>query len=60
MIVVDIWGGESSMDYLARFMRPMYEALQIARIELAKGYLVNLREEIAWGADEEFDSRTVN
>ncbi len=57
MIVVDIWGGEGSKDYLARFMRPVDEALQIARIELAKGYLVNLREEVAWGKDEEFDSR---
>lgn len=60
MIVVDIWGGEKSMDYLARFLRPVEEALQIARIELAKGYLVNLRDEVAWGEFEEFDSRKVN
>lgn len=57
MIVVDIWGGENSMDYLARFMRPIDEALQIARIELSKGYLVNLREDLAWGSEQEFDSR---
>jgi hypothetical protein len=59
-IVVDIWGGESSMDYLARFLRPLEEALQIARIELSKGYLVNLRDEVEWGGYEEFDSRRVN
>lgn len=43
--------------YLARFMRPIDEALQIARIELSKGYLVNLREDLAWGSEQEFDSR---
>jgi len=60
MIVVDIWGGENNMDHLARFLRPVEEALQLARIELAKGFLVNLREEVAWGKDQEFDSRRMN
>lgn len=60
VVVIDIWGGESNQDHLARFMRPIEEALKIARVELVKGYLVNLREEVAWGKDEEFDSRKVN
>lgn len=60
MIVVDIWGGEGSGDHLARFLRPVEEALQIARNELSKGYLVNLRDEIAWGSFKEFDERRVH
>jgi len=57
MIIVDIWGGENSMDHVARFLRPIKEALEIARLELMKGYLVNLREEIAWGPEQDFDDR---
>lgn len=57
MIVVDIWGGENSGNHLARFIRPIEEALQVARNELMKGYLVNLRDEVAWGQCEEFDKR---
>lgn len=57
MIVVDIWGGEDSMDWLARFVRPVEEALQIARIEMAKGYLVNLREDDDFSTEDDFDSR---
>lgn len=57
MIVVDIWGGEGSGDHVARFLRPMDDALGLARIELAKGYLVNLRDEVAWGEFKEFDTR---
>ena len=57
MIVVDVWGGEDSGEHLARFLRPMEEALNIARRELAKGYLVNLRSEVAWGEMAEFDDR---
>lgn len=57
MTVVDIWGGEGSGEWLARFLRPIDEALQIARTELAKGYLVNLRDEVAWGSFKEFDTR---
>lgn len=57
MIVVDIWGGEHSQDHLARFLRPLEEAMQIARNEVMKGYLVNLRDGPAWGPDDEFDTR---
>jgi hypothetical protein len=60
MIVVDIWGGEGSGDHVARFIRPLDQALQIARHELARGYLVNLRDEVAWGTFSEFDSRRPN
>jgi hypothetical protein len=60
MVVIDIWGGKNSCDHLARFMRPIEEALQIARNELMKGYLVNLRDEVAWGNEEEFDMRNVH
>lgn len=57
MIVVDIWGGENSSNHLARFLRSIEDALAIARTELAKGYLVNLRDEMAWGEWKEFDDR---
>jgi hypothetical protein len=60
MTVVDIWGGEHSQDHLARFLRPLDEALQIARNEVMKGYLVNLREDVAWGKEAEFDTRKCN
>ena len=57
MIVVDIWGGEGSGVHVARFLRSIDDALVIARTELAKGYLVNLRDEVAWGSFKEFDAR---
>lgn len=56
-IVVDIWGGECHLDHVARFLKPLSEALQLAKFELASGFLVNLRRECAWGKDEEFDLR---
>lgn len=56
-VVCDIWGGPGSQEWLARFVRPADEAIEIARAELARGYLVNLRAEIAWGSDQEFDLR---
>ena len=60
MIVVDIWGGNDSMDHVARFFRPLEVALEIARSELTKGFLVNLREELAWGTTKEFDTRRLS
>ena len=57
MIVLDVWGGQDSCEHVARFLRPLEEALILARIELLKGYLINLREEIAWGSRQEFDTR---
>ena len=56
-VIIDIWGGNNSMDHLARFLRPIEEALQISRNELMKGYLVNLRDEMEWGTYKEFDNR---
>ncbi|TPL30200.1 hypothetical protein [Mesorhizobium sp. B2-4-7] len=58
-VVVDIWGGEGSCDHLARFIRSTDEALHIARHELAKGYLINLRADAEWGPDHDFDLRPV-
>lgn len=57
MVIVDIWGGEGSQDYLARFVRPMPEALQIAERELAAGYLINLRWDAEFGPNSDFDDR---
>lgn len=57
VIVLDVWGGHHSMDHMARFLRPMEESLRLAVVELSKGYLVNLRAEIAWGRYHEFDNR---
>jgi hypothetical protein len=59
-VVIDVWGGDSSQDHVARFVRPIDAALEIAARELAAGYLVNLRSDIAWGPDKDFDSRRTN
>lgn len=57
VIVLDVWGGNESREWLARMLRPLDEALEIARTELMKGFLVNLRDEAAWGTFKEFDNR---
>lgn len=57
MICVDIWGGDNSMEHLARYMLPVDEALTLAKTELAGGLLVNLRKEAAWGEEKNFDLR---
>lgn len=56
-IVLDVWGGESSMQHIARFLPKMADALVIAEQELSSGYLVNMRAEVAWGILIPFDSR---
>lgn len=56
-IVIDIWRGEQSQDHLARFIRDLDDALELARAELHAGYLVNLRQEAAWGDYADFDLR---
>lgn len=40
-IVVDIWGGHLSQDFLARYVRDE----EIAKTELMRGRLVNLRQD---------------
>lgn len=57
MIICDVWGGESSMDHVARFVLPTSEALQLASNELANGWLINLRADHAWGEYTNFDER---
>ena len=57
-VVIDIWGGEGDMEHLARFLRLWdADAQSLASRELANGFLVNVRREIAWGADQDFDNR---
>ena len=55
---MDVWGGEFSQEHVARFVRPVDECLELARAELAAGYLVNLRQDAEWGNYEEEDTRT--
>lgn len=57
-VLVDVWSGDNHQEHIARFLCPMDEALQIARNELASGYLVNLRVEIRWGPEIQFDDRS--
>ncbi len=57
-VLVDVWGGDNHQEHVARYVCCMDKALQIARNELAMGYLVNLRTEIKWGPDTQFDNRT--
>ena len=56
-IVLDIWGGEQSMEHIARYFPTIDEAFEMARAELASGYLINMRAEVAWGTVETFDDR---
>ena len=60
MVVLDVWGGKDSQDYVARYMLPEDEALERARRELRAGFLVNMRNEVAWGKEQAFDTRAVN
>lgn len=56
--VIDVWGGWHDMDHLARFIRPWNaEAVSLVSKELANGFLVNVRREISWGEDKDFDAR---
>ena len=59
-IIVDVWGGEDSQDHVARFHRQTDDALEVARRELAAGYLVNLRATAAFGFSADFDNRKIN
>lgn len=56
-IVLDVWGGPRSMEHVARYLVPIDDAWRVARAELEAGYLVNLRQTVAWGSAETFDSR---
>lgn len=56
--VIDIWGGEGDQDHVARFLRVWdAEAVSLVSRELSNGFLVNVRREIAWGDESEFDER---
>jgi hypothetical protein len=57
-IIVDIWTGENSLYHCARFIRCFDDAIEIARIELHAGNLVNLRSEADFGDYQDFDERT--
>lgn len=56
-IIIDIWTGEQSQDWCARFIREFDDAIEITRSELNAGNLVNLRHDAAFGEYEEFDHR---
>lgn len=56
-VVLDVWDGRRSRDHVARFVLPIDEALNAARIELLAGYSVNLWTDIAWGSEHNFDHR---
>lgn len=59
-IVMDVWGGEGSVDHVARYVRHFDDAIEISRDELRRGFLINMRSDAAWGDYEEFDSRKSN
>lgn len=59
----DVWGGESSMDHVARAHYTIDDQAwrDRASTEMAGGFLVNLRVLGAgegWGPNEDFDERT--
>lgn len=56
--VIDIWGGDGDMEHLARFLCHWdAEAQSLVSRELSNGFLVNVRRELAWGDDHDFDNR---
>lgn len=62
---VDIWGGDHSLDHVARWHAPLSPSdgwsARVAA-ELADGFLVNLRHlgpHEDWAPDEDFDSRAL-
>lgn len=56
-IVLDVWGGDQSMDHVARYLPSLNDCWPLAEREIEAGYLVNLRAEVAWGNITPFDSR---
>lgn len=56
-IVLDVWGGECSMEHVARFLPTIADCWPLAERELRAGFLINMRSEIAWGAMTPFDDR---
>lgn len=56
-IVYDVWGGDLYMDHLARYACSVQTAAAMMPNDLADGYLVNLRRDLAWGAEGTFDVR---
>lgn len=57
-IILDVWGGDNSMDHVARMILPTQAALRYAEIELSAGYLVNMRNDLAFGPNDNFDVRS--
>lgn len=59
MIIVDIWGGDRSLDHVARHIidKPE-EAMRFGVAELNNGYLVNLRRGADFGPQHAFETRT--
>lgn len=56
-VILDVWGGENSGEFVARSMLSLDLALKAAEQELLAGYLVNMRVEHGWGPEENFDKR---
>jgi hypothetical protein len=58
IVSVDIWGGpDGRFNHAARYVLNIDEALQLARRDLADGYLVNLQPNPHWEPESNFDSR---
>lgn len=55
--IVDVWGGDHSMDHVARFVVRINDSLILAKHELEQGFLVNLRCDERLGSSENFDLR---
>lgn len=59
MIVVDVWIGEMHQNLAARFcVETIEEAFDITKEELKIGNLINLRTDVAWGTEQNFDTRS--
>jgi hypothetical protein len=56
-IIYDVWGGECSMEHIARYAASVEDAAAMMSADLSAGYLVNLRQDLAWGGEDAFDER---
>lgn len=54
-IILDIWGGELSGEFMARKVCDFDEAVAISRRALDMGYLINMRRDLAWGEYKDED-----
>lgn len=59
LIVIDVLlHGQDYIDHVAKYVRPWnQETIDLVNKELEDGYIVNLRKDLEFGSEQEFDHR---